>query len=248
MDVNQATGIASVHADGRKSGQGREQAPESMEHKDDKNPPSGSWREQAAVHVDGHLADALTPEVQRIIDALNREIEPLRRHLASAEHQIEELNAALVRHRFLEIPNYAGIVHDLEHVISHRQADHLSAVFVMLHVANAERVRQTFGRTGLQAYLRELSRRITEAKQPTDVFGSLGGNDFALILLGADAEGAALNVSALVQQVAGRTVDVAGNNISPELLSATVDLAATSSPETAIREADLKICSARSAL
>ncbi|NQW00014.1 MAG: diguanylate cyclase [Rhodospirillales bacterium] len=245
MDVNQTNGVAPVHADGRQHNHGREHAADpSDQKKGGKNPASGSWRDQDAVNIDHQLLDALTPEVQAIIDQLNGEIEPLRGRLAHAEQQVEDLKGALARHAFLNIPNRVEILHDLDHVISHRESLSMASVLVLLHVANADSVRRKFGRRNLERYLIEFCRRVTDSKHPTDVFGCIGGNDFALILLGADMDQAGQSLAALTDRVLATPIDLAGTQVSVELISGCVELGQVSSVESAISAADQLIAAA----
>ena len=96
MDVNQTSAISPTHPDGRKTPHGRDQR--SGGHHGESDAESGSWREQGAVDVDRSLMGALTPEVQELISNLTREMEPLRRRLEVAEHQVEEFHKAAREH------------------------------------------------------------------------------------------------------------------------------------------------------
>lgn len=238
MDVNHTNSIAAVHPDGRQQKQGRDRPPGSETEKGDKNSTSGSWRDEDAVQFDHRLIDALTPEVQQMIDALNQEIEPLRRKLSCADQQLEEMRHLSARHAFIDIPSHTEMVRELEHVISHKINFSIPPVFVLISLSNGEQVRQQFGRKGREHYLAEFCQRIIANMQTTDTFGSLGGNDFALILFGKELVRAQQEMETLAGEVKKSPVHVSSNEVRVEMMFGTVDLRYEENAASAIQSGD----------
>jgi len=238
MDVNQTNTIAPAQPDGRRQNQGRERPFDSDKQQDQDGAPSGSWRELDAVNVNHGLIDALTPEVQGIIDALNREIEPLRRQLASANHQIEELKNSASLHSFLDIPNRQQLFRELGHVLAHQAVFTEPPSLALLHVANADEIREQFGRVKLDDYLSEISNRIKDRIRQTDSLGNIGGSDFALIILGVESERAKQDVSDLVAKIISSPVVLGQSKVDVRISAGVANLGGISSPEMAVRKAD----------
>lgn len=242
MDVNNANSVAAVHSDGRQHKQGREHPPGSENNKDDSTSTSGSWREQEAVQFDHQLIDALTPEIQQMIDTLIREIEPLRRNISIVEQQLKDLRAHTARHSFIDIPSQSAMLRDLEHVISNKEKLSISPVFVLINITNGDQVRQQHGRNGRESFLVEFCARVAAKMQSSDTFGSLGGNDFGLILFGTDLAAAQQALDTLSEEVTKDPVQALGHDVMIEMASGAIDLQYVDSKEAAIYSVDRLVC------
>lgn len=238
MDVNHTNSAAPTHPDGRKPSYHRDQSADNPKDKEDQKAPSGSWRDEGAVAIDGGLIEAFTPEVQGVIDALTREIEPLRRQLEAADQRADEFKRAAGQHTFLEIPNRREFLRELNHVIAHRPELSMAPVLTVVHLANADQIRRKLGRHSLDLYLTEISQRLGDAIQSTDVLGSLSGNDFAILILGSGLEQAQHNISAVIDQVCSQPVFIEDNRVPVQLLSGTVEIGESPDGTSALAKAD----------
>lgn len=241
MDVNQTSAIAPAHPDSRQQNQARNPPSEKPKHDKQDDAPSGSWRDLEAVDFDHGLIDALTPEIQGVIDALNKEIEPLRRQLASANHQIEELKRGISQHSFLNVANRLELFRELEHVLANQAVFTVPPTLALLHVTNADRIRREFGRAKLDAYLFELSNRVRDGIRQTDSFGNIGGNDFALIILGVEIENAKREMAELVTRITSTPVHLGQIKVDAEISVGVASLEDVSSIEMALQKADTQI-------
>ena len=242
MDVTIANAITPTHPDSRKNQHGREPSSESTDQQKSQDPPADSWQE-AAVNIDQSLVGAFTPEVQTIIDTLTREIEPLRRRLEAAEQRSDELKELNTKHAFLDIPNRREIIRELEHALAHKEDLSFPPVLVLLHVVNADQVRAVSGRQGLDQYLTEICHRLSEAINPTDAFGSLCGNDLALLVLGMDFNQANEFTDKIVAKICSDPILLDGNPVSVELKTGLAELRYVSDASTAISIADQNMSS-----
>lgn len=238
MDVNYSSSIAAVHPEGRQTKQGHDQHPEQKDKSTDPDADSGSWRDKEAVDLDRHLLEAQKPEVKEMIDSLYREIEPLRLKLGIAEKQLEEVRKSAARHDFLDIPSHAEMRRDLDHILSHKGNLSSPPVLALLHIANSDDVRQRFGRSGQEAFLSDVCQRISQQVLSADTFGSLGGNDFALIMLGRELDMAKQSLVDLMDRVSREPVNLSGQAICPDIRYGVIDLRFTDSVEAAVSSVD----------
>lgn len=232
MDVNRAQGIAPVQNQ-LGGNAGREHPAE--EHQDgaeDERP-----RDQSAFEIEG-LAAEITPAAQQVLDSLAAEIEPLRRQLEMAREREQNLREDLARHAFLPVPGRREFIRELNHVLNHLSDLAAMPSVAVMHVVNAEDVRRKYGRDALDRYLVHVANGILRTLQPTDVPGSLGGSDFAVILLGAGAQLARERVAGVAKSIAATPFSEAGEAITPIIIAGAAELSTGSSAEASIRLAD----------
>jgi len=233
MDVNRAQGISPTANNSGKSG--REHP--SKEKTEDGDPEDVVEARMDAVEVEG-LAAEITPSAQRVLDSLAAEIEPLRRQLALAKEREQNLRDDLARHAFLPIPGRREFMRELNHVLNHLNELAAMQCIALVHVANADVVRKKYGRDTLDKMLIHVSHVIGGAIQPTDVLGSLGGSDFAIILLGADINLARTRITEITTKLTSIPFRHAGDEISIDALTGIAPLSAGFSAEASINEAD----------
>jgi diguanylate cyclase (GGDEF)-like protein len=237
MNVNQTNTILSMHPDHRKHQQARSHS-SNADGEDQDNQKSGSWREHQAVDIEQGWVDAFTPEVQSIIDTLRCEIEPLRNRLSVAEQRADEFKELATRHALLSLPNRRETLRKINHVIKHKAEFSTPPILILLHVVNADQIRREFGRQGLDQYLEEICERLSRNISETEVFGSICGNDFSLLMLGKDFVLAKLAVDELTTQVCEQPVMINSNSVAIKFLIGATDLSYVHDGEAAIALAD----------
>jgi len=232
MDVNRAQGIAPVSNNaGGGAGQDHPHKEQPEEHAEDANGEAG------AFEIDG-LAAEITPAAQRVLDSLAAEIEPLRRQLDMAREREQNLREDLARHDFLPVPGRREFIRELNHVLNHLNDLAVMPSLAVLHVANAEELRRTQGRAALDRYLTYIAGSISRVLQPTDVLGNLGGNDFAVILLGAGVQLARERADGIAKTLGKSLFNEQGAAIAPVIHTGVAELSAGTSAEAAISAAD----------
>ena len=237
MDVNQTITIMPNHQDHRNPKQAVDHHSNSdKENKDNKK--SGSWREHEAVDMEQSWIGAFTPEVQSIIDTLRCEIEPLRHRLSLAEQRTDEFKELASQHVFLNLPNRRETIRKINHVIAHKAEFPTPPILILLHVVNADQVRCELGRLSLDQYLAEICERLLQSISETDVFGSICGNDFSLLMLGVDFSYAKLAADQLINKVCERPVVINSNSVTIKFLTGAADLSYVHDWESAIALAD----------
>ena len=232
MDVNRAQGIAPVsNHTGGNAGQDHPHKDQPDEFEDKGNGEAG------AFEIDG-LAAEITPAAQRVLDSLAAEIEPLRRQLDMARERERNLREDLARHDFLPVPGRREFVRELNHVLNHLGDLEVIPSLAVLHVVNADDVRRTHGRAALDRYLTHIADAVSRILQPTDVLGNLGGNDFAVILLGAGAQLARERVAGIVNTLGKSSFNEQGTVVEPDIVSGVAELSVGASAEAVIRAGD----------
>ena len=165
---------------------------------------TGTWEDDDSVSVGGLLAHEVTPAVQTALDELAARIEPLRRELEQSRAREARYRALVDTHSFLPIVNRGAFLRQLARVIKNLNQLSTAPTLLCLHVANAERIRVEHGRVALDAALVHVAELLTSTLHPTDVIGSLGGNDFGVILLIADMDAARDRGAALIGAIEER--------------------------------------------
>lgn len=232
MDVNRTQGIAPV---GSNPGGNAGRDHPAKDHSDEFQEEAAN--EPDAFEIDG-LAAEITPAAQEVLNRLAAEIEPLRRQLEMSREREQNLREDLARHAFLPVPGRREFIRELNHVLNHLGDLAVMPSVALLHVANAEEVRRTFGRNALDRYLTHVANAVSRTLQPNDVLGSLGGSDFALILLGAGASRARERMTGIVNSLSAAPFHDQGRTVSLKLSSGVAELSAGTTAEAALHYAD----------
>lgn len=196
MDVNRTQGAASVPNKG-----GGDSGGQSSHHQKDQTPDDDGAARDNAVELGG-LAAEITPAIQALLDNLSAEIEPLRAELAMTREREQLYREELARHAFLPVPGRREFTRELNHVLNHLGDLTVLPSLVLINVAGADAVRRRHGRDALDRLLARVARMLNAALSPTDVLGNLGGNDFAVILLGMEKAAASERARDLAENLA----------------------------------------------
>lgn len=234
MDVNRAQSISPIQNNGG-GGSGQGQTPH--REPDDASDSHKNSGIGDAYEVEG-LAAEITPGVQLVLDKLAAEIEPLRRQLALAQEREQNLREDLAKHAFLPVPGRREFLRELNHVLNHLGDLTALPSLVVMHLVNGDDVRRRHGRAVLDQFLVHVSNQLGNALQPTDVLGNLGGNDFAIILLGLDSAGARARAEGLVRTLATSRFNAPGEHISPNFVYGVAELSRGATAEASISAAD----------
>lgn len=181
MDVNRAQGIAALANNG---GGGKGQYQNGQDSRANGGDTHG-YDHGEAIDLGG-LAGEITPAVQDLLDRLASEIEPLRAELRLVREHEQQMREEMARHTFLPVPGRREFMRHLNHVLNHIKDLTVPPSLGLLHIRSADEIRRRYGRGALDRALIDAANRIDERLGPNDVLGNLGGNDFAVILLGVE--------------------------------------------------------------
>jgi len=242
MDVNRADAVTPVGTGGGPKQERKRDSEDEKQNKDDNTdagqPGHSPWAGSEAFAVDGVLAAGMTPEVQKVIDGLTRQIEPLRAEVERARGREKHYRELAEKHSFLPIPGRREFLRELGHVLKNMQ--HLSPppTLMVLHLANADALRRRDGRQALDGLLSHVCQALDGLLHPTDVVGSIGGNDFGVILLAGNGERGRVKAREIAAAVRARPFAGPGGAFAIEPACGVTTLSAASSAEAALAAAD----------
>ncbi len=184
------------------------------------------------------LADSITPDIQKVIDALMARIDSLSIDLERAKGRERFLERQGDRHSFLDILNRRAFLGYLGRILANVGQLGDSASLMILNLLNGERIRNRYGRLALDRALGHLADTFSVALHQTDPVGGLGGNDFAIVLLVADTDKARIKAKEMVNMIENSPLTWQSNKIFLEVAFGICGLTEGLSPEEAIDIAD----------
>lgn len=138
--------------------------------------------EDDTVDIAGGVGAAITPQVQRLLDSLAAELEPLRIELERVRAREKDLHDRMERHPYLPVLNRQGLEHELSRVVGHIQGLG-AAAFICVSVLSAEALRQKHGRKVYEDAMAHACEVLAGVVKPSDSLGCLGGHDLGVLAL-----------------------------------------------------------------
>ncbi len=140
-------------------------------------------------------------------------IRRLKRELAQAVKQIEELQASAETDFLLGIFNRRGFERALERAIAYIKRYHASGALIVLDVDRLKPINDLFGHAAGDQVLKAIIAALAHQVRASDVIGRLGGDEFGLLLWNlseTDARAKAASLEQAIDQLSfvfgGRTV------------------------------------------
>lgn len=237
MDVNKADAVIPAGRGSPKKDQKHGAAKEKQE---DKNKKGGDspWEGTEAFAVGGVLADDLSPEIQKTLEGLAAQIEPLRAEVERLKGREAHFKELAEKHSFLPLPGRREFLRELTHVLNNMANLSPPPSLAVLHLVNADHIRRRLGRLALDAVLTHVCAVIDSNLQPTDVAGSIGGNDFGIILLAGDQELTRTRTTALVDAIGAQAFHWRDQSVTLEVVAGVGTLEGAKTAENALAAAD----------
>ena len=235
MDVNKTQAITPLASGGPKKEKSRDPGEEKQDQGE--KTADSPWQGTEAFAVDGLLADDLPPQIQKAIEDLTLQIEPLRAEVELARGREAHFRELSEKHSFLPVPGRREFFRELTHILSHMQGP-IPPGLIVLHLGNADDIRRKYGRDALDAMLTHVCDVIGKTLQPTDVVGSLGGNDLGVAVLVSDQEQIRQKAQNLIDAIAAQSFSWQGLGVSVGVVAGVATLENLETPETALSAAD----------
>ena len=235
MDVNKTHAITPLASGGPKKEKSRDPGEEKQDQGEETA--DSPWEGTEAFAVGGLLADDLPPQIQKAIEDLTLQIEPLRAEVELARGREAHFRELSEKHSFLPVPGRREFFREMTHILSHMQGPTPPGLIV-LHLGNADEIRRKHGREALDAMLTHVCDVIGKTLQPTDVVGSLGGNDLGIAVLVSDQEQIRRKAQNLIDAIAAQPFLWQGHGVSLEVVAGVATLENLETPETALSAAD----------
>ncbi len=131
--------------------------------------------------------EELTPKVYAALTNLVAEFNRQRDELEHTHDHALYLEEQADRHEFLPTLSRRGLLRHLSRIMSHSERVGLTNGFVYLHVRNLGDIRRVHGRKAAVHALVHVAEILQTELRDSDVLGSLGGEDFGVILTVTDA-------------------------------------------------------------
>ena len=179
----------------------------------------------------------LTPHVREVLTALLTEVQQLRAELASARERVGELENLADRDPLLDMLNRRAFVRELERTLSMIDRYGVITCLVFIDVDILKTINDQYGHGAGDAALKTVADIVNANTRQTDLFGRLGGDEFGLLLTHTKKDEALEKLKSLSAMIADATVAYEETPFNVSISYGVVELNASSSVETLLKDA-----------
>ena len=201
-----------------------------------------AWSTDEAISLAGALAGSLSLETQKILRMLAAEMKPLRAELDRMTARESYYRELAVKHTFLPIPNRREFLRELSHVINDIGRLQVRPGLLLFHISNAADFRRQYGRSAQDFLLTHVAGTIIAAAQITDIVGSIGGDDFGVILLTGGVDKLCTRTNEILEQLYNAPFKWLGHEYQLSVSAGWTELRENWSAEDAFKAADKSLC------
>jgi diguanylate cyclase (GGDEF)-like protein len=176
----------------------------------------------------------------------------LNRNLAAASAAVE-LKTDELRHQALHdaltgLPNRALIMDRIEQLLARNHRNGTTGAALYVDLDEFKNVNDTLGHEAGDRLLQAVAARLTASLREVDTIGRMGGDEFVILIDGADLQYAPELVAERVLEVMRQPFDIAGAGL-PMVVTASVGIAVgfREEPGELLREADVALYQAKAA-
>lgn len=180
----------------------------------------------------------LTPAVQGAVGTLLTEIDELRTEVGRLKAKLAEAEGMADRDALTPVLNRRALIRELGRVRTFAQRYGTSASLVYFDLDDLKRVNDRFGHAAGDAALTAVAERLAANVRESDVVGRMGGDEFAVILVQANAEVAEAKAQALSAAVEAQPLRLEDGQVSLRISYGVCELADDLEPEEVIAAAD----------
>ncbi len=199
--------------------------------------PDTSKLDDSAVIMD-FPTEELTPKVEAALSKIVNEFNFQREELSHMRDHALFLEKQAEYHEFLPILSKPALVRTLSRTIAHSERASLSNGFVYLHIRNFGTIRRLHGHQAADHVLIHAANMIQNNLRESDIIGSLGSEDFGIILTVTDAQSVKDKATELVSLFEAERVSWGGAFIGIEIWIGIHIFRSSSTPEEIIEVAD----------
>lgn len=143
----------------------------------------------------------LTPAVLQAVQALIAEIDDLRTEVARLKARLEEAEAQADRDALTPLLNRRAMIRELGRIKTFAQRYGAPASLVYFDLDGLKGVNDRLGHAAGDALLKAVAERLSANVRESDIVGRMGGDEFAVILVQANAEVATAKAAALSRAI-----------------------------------------------
>lgn len=180
----------------------------------------------------------LTPSVRAALATLAIEIDDLRAEVRRLKARLLEAEAEADEDPLTGVKNRRAFVREMKRIAAFAQRYGAPATVAYFDVDELKSVNDRFGHAAGDAALQAVAARLGAHVRESDIVGRMGGDEFAVLLVQADASVAAAKAEMLARQIVAEPIK-AGDWLAPIRVSWGVrQLDPARDPEAEIAEAD----------
>jgi diguanylate cyclase (GGDEF)-like protein len=180
----------------------------------------------------------LTPAVLAAMQILAGEIDDLRTEVSRLKQRLEETEQLADRDALTPLLNRRALLRELSRIRTFAQRYGAPASLAYFDLDGLKGVNDRFGHAAGDAVLRATAERLLANVRESDVVGRMGGDEFAVILVQADAPTAEAKAEALCRAVEREPVAVADGSASIHLSFGVREITSDEEPEAVVAAAD----------
>jgi len=165
-------------------------------------------------------------------------IRRLKRELAAALNQIEELQASAETDFLLGVFNRRGFERELDRAIAYIKRYRASGALIVLDVDRLKPVNDVFGHAAGDQVLKAIVATLAHQVRASDVIGRLGGDEFGLLLWNLSETDARAKAASLEQAIDQLSFVFGGRTVSAGASTGVAILGAHAEAGKALEEAD----------
>ena len=165
-------------------------------------------------------------------------VQRLRRELAKALAEVEQLKASSETDFLLDILNRRGFERELVRSIAFIKRYGASGALLVLDVDRLKPINDAFGHAAGDQVLKAVVKILLAQVRASDVIGRLGGDEFALLLWNLSETDARAKAAALEQAIDGLSFDFGGRSASAGASVGVALLDGNSDMRIALEQAD----------
>lgn len=198
-----------------------------------------------AVSIRGIPLDELSPQGRDALVKMLEDFDRLRGEVNWGREKVRKLEKMADSHSFLPVINRRAFMRKLDGMLSLAGQSSTRAGVVLIHFANAGAIRRQRGAKAYQHFMDHVCQVLLTTLHPTDQLGSLGGNDFAIILMLGDDQTAEKYCQEIMQAFDKQPCFWAGEDLPVAVLVGWSAITTGKSPETVLSEADSRLLDQR---
>ena len=180
----------------------------------------------------------LTPAVRAAVQTLVTEIDDLRTEVGRLKTRLEESEQQADRDALTPLLNRRALMRELSRIRTFAQRYGAPASLVYFDLDDLKGVNDRFGHAAGDAVLQAVAERLLGNVRESDVVGRMGGDEFAVILVQADAATADAKAQALVRAVQGQPLAFGDWSAPVHLTFGVCEVTQDLEPEAIVAAAD----------
>lgn len=180
----------------------------------------------------------LTPQVKGAVETLLAEIDDLRAEVGRLKAKLAETEGLADRDALTPVLNRRALMRELSRIRTFALRYGSAASLVYFDLDELKGVNDRFGHGAGDAALKAMAERLAANVRESDVVGRMGGDEFAVILVQADAETAEAKAQALARAVEAQPVDIGVGQAALRVAYGVCEITDELEPEEIVARAD----------